>query len=452
MKFKSLAAILLAALSLHGLPKAMAQEAGNEGQAEQQTIILAGNVLRPDGLSFAGPATITVRDGQIASVVRGISDTASLPDGVEIIDLSRSWVLPGLVDSHVHITTQRDESEKDDALNRTVADRALRGAVYAERTLQAGFTTIRNLGGGEPVGALKDAINDGSLPGPTIIDAGSMISITAGHGDVNGYAPDITTFFSSQQESVCDGADDCRRAVRSQIRAGADVIKFAATGGVNSNVAGGLGQQMFEDEMSAIIETAHMFGRKVAAHAHGKSGIDMALRLGVDSIEHGTFADAESIRLFRQSGAYLVPTLLAPTTVLQLVEDGKMSPATEVKIRQAAAVSYDNLGAALRAGVKIAFGTDSGVSAHGINAQEFAIMVRLGMSPEQAIQSATVNAADLLGISDRIGSIEQGKDADIIAIAENPLENIRALENVSFVMRRGIVHRENGRALHFSSE
>lgn len=439
------AALLLAASA----SVSHAQDSAAPSPATDKQVILAGRVLAPDGLSFQGPATITVTDGRIAAVTNGIDRSAAEQSDGRILDLSNAWVLPGLIDSHTHITTQRDEGEKDDALTKTDADSALRGSVYAFRTLQAGFTTIRNLGGGPSVHSLKAAIERGEVSGPSIVDAGAMISVTAGHGDVNGYSPDITAFFSADRETICNGAEDCRRAVRSQIRAGADVIKFAATGGVNSNVAGGLGQQMFDDEIGAIIDTAHMFDRKVAAHAHGKSGIDAAVRAGVDSIEHGTFADDETIRLLKQHRTYLVPTLLAPTTVLELVKQGKMSKATEEKVKQAAAVSYDNLGKALRAGVKIAFGTDSGVSAHGTNAAEFPIMVRLGMTPAQAIRAATVNAADLLGRSDRIGSVEAGKDADLIAVTRDPLADITALQEVGMVMRHGEVYRKDGQPLAF---
>jgi imidazolonepropionase-like amidohydrolase len=246
---------------------------------------------------------------------------------------------------------------------------------------------------------------------------------------------------------ACDGASECRRAVRTQIAAGADVIKVATTGGVISNVAGGLGQQMEPDEISAIVSAAHRFGRRVAAHAHADEGIQAALRAGVDSVEHGTFVRADSIALFRSTNAYLVPTLLAPATAEEMARSGALSPASAAKAVEASAAAFENVRRAIAAGVRIAFGTDT--LRHGNNAREFALLVRVGMSPAAAIQSATVNAADLLGLSDRIGTLTAGKDADIIAVALSPLDDVTRLEKVDFVMRRGVVHRIGGARMAF---
>ena len=312
-------------------------------------------------------------------------------------------------------------------------------------TLEIGFTTVRDLGGvARGVATLRDFINAGELPGPTIVPAGRMISVSSGHGDVNGLNRQSTRAGEEEADNVCNGADECREAVRKQIRQGADVIKFAATGGVGSDVAGGLARQMFEDEMRAVIETAKSFGRKTAAHAHGKDGIDTALRAGVDSIDHGSFIDDQTIALFKERGAFLVPTMMAPIAALDQARRGDRPPASLAKAEEAAAAMLESHKRAIRAGVKIAFGTDTGVSKHGINAQEFKLMVDAGMTPMAAIHAATVNAAELLGRPTSIGTIEKGKDADIIAVSGSPLDDVTRLEKVDFVMRRGVVHKLAG--------
>lgn len=269
--------------------------------------------------------------------------------------------------------------------------------------------------------------------------------MTSGHGDgSNNLNRDMAEIAHRHGENVCDGPEDCRRAVRSQISQGADVIKFTATGGVLSNVAGGLGAQMFDDEMKAVVETAHMFGRKVAAHAHGTDGIVGALNAGVDSIEHGTFGTAQTDALFKKTGAYFVPTMLAPKTALDQARAGARSRNSLEKAEIAAKAAMENHRRAIASGVKIAFGTDTGVSAHGDNGKEFALMVSVGMSPAEAIKSATVNAADLLGRSASIGTLEPGKDADIIAVAASPLSDVTQLERPTFVMHRGVVAKQDG--------
>jgi imidazolonepropionase-like amidohydrolase len=271
-----------------------------------------------------------------------------------------------------------------------------------------------------------------------------MVSVSGGHGANNGLNRDLDAAARGRTTNVCNGPEDCRRATREQIGAGADVIKLAATGGVLSNVAGGLNQQMMDDEMKAVVETARTFGRKVAAHAHGVNGINAALKAGVDSIEHGTFTNDETFRLYKQTGAYYVPTLVAPAAAVADGERGALTPAQFDKAREASGNAEKSFARAVREGVKIAFGTDSGVAPHGRNAEEFSLMVRNGMTPAAAIRSATVSAADLLGRSAQIGTIEVGKDADIIAVAGDPLQDVRLLENVGFVMKHGRVHKMGG--------
>jgi imidazolonepropionase-like amidohydrolase len=321
----------------------------------------------------------------------------------------------------------------------------------ARRTLEAGFTTVRDLGGeGRTTSTLRDAINDGLIVGPTIIPAGMMVSVTGGHGGVNGLNRTYTRALAEERSNVCDGPDSCARAVRAQVSVGAEVIKFAATGGVRSNVAGGLGKQMSDAEMKAIVDTAHSFGRKVTAHAHGKDGIDAALGAGVDSIEHGSFIDEETVRLFKTANAALVPTLVAPIAALAQARRGD-APAPQLAKAEAAAAEHSlSIARAVNGGVRILFGTDSGVAPHGDNAREFALMVKAGMSSAEAIKAATIDNAREL---DRpLGAIVPGLDADIIAVAGDPLADVTALEQVSFVMRRGVVHKRDGKREAFPPE
>jgi imidazolonepropionase-like amidohydrolase len=406
--------------------------------------IHAGALLDRPGQAPRGASTIIVREGRVEAVRDGLV----APDGgARLVDLSKQFVLPGLIDMHVHIFNDDDKMRaRLEQNNRDIEDNLLIGVGNARRTLEAGFTTVRDLGSDvRSVTALRDAILTGAIPGPTIVAAGRGMSITGGHGDgSNNTNRDITQIVRERSTNNCNGADECRRAVREQISQGADVIKFAATGGVNSNIAGGLNQQMFADEMKAIIDTAHMFGRKVAAHAHGQNGIKAALEAGVDSIEHGTYTDAQTNALFKKSGAWLVPTMIAPHAALAQARAGARSKNTLMKAEEAVAAHGKNIGAAIKDGVRIAFGTDTGVSDHGKNALEFALLVKAGMTPASAIRAATVDAATLLDRATTIGSIEPGKDADIIAVAVSPLNDVTELERIRFVMRRGVVHKIDG--------
>jgi imidazolonepropionase-like amidohydrolase len=411
---------------------------------EPAVFIHAGALLDKPGQEPRGPTTIIVRGGRVEAVRDGLVPPEA---GARLVDLSKQFVLPGLIDMHVHIFSDDDKMRaRLEMANRDIEDNLLIGVDNARRTLGAGFTTIRDLGSDvRSVTALRDAIASGLIQGPTIVAAGSGISVTAGHGDgANNLNRDLTAVARARGTNVCNGAEDCRRAVREQISQGADVIKFAATGGVLSNVAGGLKRQMFPDEMKAIVETAHMFGRKVAAHAHGQDGIKAALEAGVDSIEHGSFTDAETNALFKRLGTWLVPTLLAPQAAVSQGRAGSRSKASLEKAEEAMAAHAKNAAAAIRDGVKIAFGTDTGVSSHGLNAQEFNLMVRAGMSPAAAIRAATVDAATLLGRTNTIGTLEPGKDADLIAVASSPLADVTELERVRFVMRRGVIHKLDG--------
>jgi imidazolonepropionase-like amidohydrolase len=413
------------------------------------TYVHAGTLLALPGREPRRNQTIVVRAGKIERVADGF-----LPpeNGAQLVNMRDRFVLPGLIDLHVHmLNTGQPLRARLDALNRDAETTAFGGARHARVTLEAGFTTVRDLGAdGRTLRALAQAIESGDQPGPTIVYAGRMISVTAGHGDpANGVAREFAGVLREQGTGLCDGPDECRRAVREQVALGAGVIKFAATGGVGSNIAAGLGQQMSLAEMQAIVETAHQFGLRATSHAHGVDGINAALTAGVDSIEHCTFMNAESHALFRKTGAACVPTALAPIAAAEQARRGERPAATLAKAEEAVAAHATNLAAAVKAGVPIAFGTDAGVFEHGTNGREFALLVQAGMTPMAAIRAATVVGAEQLNRSDRIGTIEAGKDADIVAVVGDPLADVRALETVDFVMRRGVVHKLGGQRQPF---
>lgn len=387
-----------------------------------------GVVQRDKTLVIEGNRVVDVREGFVG-------------EG-RIIDLRASFVLPGLIDSHVHLTGEQNPNGRLETVTQSNAEQAMVGARYARRTLMAGFTTVADLGAtNESIFALRDAVRRGDVPGPRIIASGESVSVHGGHGDINGYREDIMHMFTG--ESICSGVEDCMRAVRLQVRSGADIIKITATGGVLSNTAAGLGQQFSDEELASIVGAAHRMGRRVTAHAHGADGINSFLRAGGDSIEHGTYLDNESIRLMRREGVYLVPTLLAGDFVARIASgpDNFLTPAQTAKALEAGPKMLDMARRAHQGGVRIAFGTDSGVSAHGDNAQEFALLVRAGMTPLEAVQSATVNAAAHLRISQDAGRIAPGMPADLIAVSGDPLADVTELERVRFVMRGGTVYR-----------
>jgi imidazolonepropionase-like amidohydrolase len=414
-----LVAAALGVLALVGVADA-------QGQSSPLTYIQAGRVLAdPATGKVETERTIVVENGKVLRIEAGYT---SAP-GAKVIDLKDSFVLPGLIDSHVHLTSQNGPKGALERFTKTKSDYALDGAYYAGLTLKAGFTTVADLGGAnESVFGLRNAIAAGRSPGPRIIAAGSAVSVHGGHGDdANGVPESMVHLF--RDAATCSGADDCRRAVREQVRSGADVIKITATGGVLSPTNAGLAKQFSDEELKAIVETAHSMGRKVTAHAHGGDGINAFLKYGGDSIEHGTYLDAESVKLFKANGAYLVPTLLAGDFVAREAAkaDTWMVPAVK----------------AHTGGVKIAFGTDTGVSPHGDNAQEFALLIKAGLTPLEAIKAATIYAADHLDLAGMIGSLLSGKQADIIAVKGDPLADVTVLERVSFVMKGGIVYRQD---------
>jgi len=439
MKFVALAAA--AVLSLASPSQAQQSPASQAFPANgETTFVQAGRLLAdPESGVVLRDKTLVIVGNQITEIRDGF-----VGEGPNVVDLRDSFVLPGLIDSHVHLTSQQSPTGRLDAVTRDAADSAMVGAGFARKTLMAGFTTVADLGGdNDAVFALRDGIRRGDVPGPRVIASGSAVSIHGGHGDINGYRDDIMHLLSS--ESVCSGPEDCMRAVRTQVRSGADIIKITATGGVLSNTAAGLAQQFTDAELAAIVEVAHRMGRQVTAHAHGVDGINAFLRAGGDSIEHGTYLDDESIRLFRREGTYLIPTLLAGDFVARVAASPTnfFTPAQTAKALEAGPKMLDMARRAHDGGVRIAFGTDTGVSAHGDNAQEFALLVRAGMTPLEAVQAATVVAAEHLRIADQAGLIAPGRPADIVAVEGDPLTDVTTLEHMAFVMKGGVVYRND---------
>jgi len=408
------------------------------GQVWADTLIHAGDLI--DGVADKArqAVTLVIRDGRIAAINQGYDKPA---EGDLVIDLRGHTVMPGLIDMHVHLDSQLSPRSYIERFQMEEADAALQAAYYARKTLMAGFTTVRNLGDSHNVTiALRKAIDRGLLPGPRIFSAGKSIATTGGHADpTNGWAsflhPEVGPY-----DGVADGPFEAAKAVRQRYKDGADVIKITATGGVLSLAKNGMNPQFSEEEMRAIVETATDYGMRVAVHAHGKEGMLRAVRAGVTSVEHGTFMDDEVMALMKSHGTYYVPTISAGEFVAEMAGVDGYFP--EVVRPKAASIGPQIMGTfsqAYEAGLKIAFGTDSGVSPHGDNAHEFAYMVKGGMPPMQAIQSATLVAARLLGEEDRLGSLEPGKLADLVAVPGNPLDDIELMTRVSFVMKGGEV-------------
>ena len=381
-----------------------------------------------------GKMVVIIRGERIEAV--GKAEDIVIPQSAITIDLSLATVLPGLIDVHAHIIPDIGYTQ-DSFLKRSSAFNAIDGLVHAQKDLNAGFTTLRDPGDMDPYYAhfaVRDAINSGKVYGPRIVAAGHLLSITGGHADFNSAAPELNIPAFGE---IVDGVDEVRKAVRKEIKWGADWIKISATGGIYS--AGddpGLTQFSF-DEMKAAVDEAHRFGRYVAAHSHGLEGTKIALRAGVRSIEHGSVLDDEAVELFRRQDAYLVPTIYTSEYTLAEGEKNKQPAQAMEKARRLHELKRESFLKAVKGGVKIAYGTDTGIIPQGANARQFAVMVRWGMPASQAILSATSVAADLLNLSQDIGSIEAGKYADIIAVTGDPLSDISVLEDVKFVMKGG---------------
>ncbi|MFM7783178.1 MAG: amidohydrolase family protein [Gammaproteobacteria bacterium] len=403
------------------------------------TVVHAGRLLADpaSGKVLERQSVLIGSDGRVIGVEAGFLR----PEGARVVDAGDRFVLPGLIDSHVHLTSELGPTQLLDNVQLTTADSALRGAGYAEKTLIAGFTTVADLGAdNDSIFALRRAIAEGRVPGPRIVASGAAVTPDGGHGDANGYSPHVIDVLRS--ESACSGADDCSRVTRRQVQAGADLIKITATGGVLSNTAAGVAQQLTDAEMAAIVGAAHAMGRRVTAHAHAAGGIAAALRAGVDSIEHGTYLDDAGIRLMKQSEAWLVPTMMAGWWVAQLADKGGvLTPAQAEKARLVGPELVAMVKRARAAGVRIAYGTDTGVSPHGMNAREFGLLVEAGYSPLETIRFATVDAAEHLQLTGTAGRIAPGYSADLVAVDGDPLKDVGTLMDMRLVIARGAVHR-----------
>jgi imidazolonepropionase-like amidohydrolase len=411
--------------------------------AEAAIVIHAGQLIDGRAEQARGPATIMVEDGRITAVELGHRAPG---DGDELIDLSTSTVLPGLMDMHTHLSSELGQDSYIRRFTWNAAQVTLLATVHARRTLEAGFTTVRDVGDTHNVSvALRDAIAAGDVVGPRIFTSGKSIATTGGHADPTSGWADHLAGDPGPREGVINGAADARKAVRQRYKDGADLIKVTATGGVLSLAASGQNPQFTQDELEAIVATARDYGFHVAAHAHGAEGMKRAIRAGVHSIEHGTYMDEEAIRLMKEHGTWFVPTILAGRFVAEKAEvDGFFPDIVRPKAAEIGPKIQGTFARAHAAGVNIVFGTDCGVGPHGDNAREFGLMVEGGMSPMDAIRSATSVAAGFLGIQDRLGSIEPGKLADIIAVEGDPLADIERMMAVHFVMKEGVVFRAPG--------
>lgn len=422
---------------------AAALTAAVSAQADD-VVIHAGHLI--DGVSKTPRAqvSILIHDDRITSVEAGYVS----PAGARVVDLENETVLPGLIDCHVHITGQSDGGDTvHEAVTRTRLDSAFLSTRYVRATLEAGFTTVRDVGGDtDLVVALKRAIKAGSIPGPRMFVAGAPLGPTGGHGDpADGLDPELS--HPGWDEVTIDSPEKARHVVRDFRRRGVDLIKIMPSGGVLSIGDDPTLQLMADDEIKAVVDTAHALNMKVAAHVHGTQAINHAIALGVDSIEHGSFTNEESLRLFKEHGTYLVPTLLIGQRVLELARTHPemLPPTSAAKAIAVVPTMQANFGKAYRAGVKIAFGTDQGLVPHGENAKEFNLMVTSGMTPIDAIWTATANAADLIGDTQDIGSIQAGRYADIVAVSGDPLKDVTELERVKFVMKGGVVYKDDGK-------
>ena len=407
--------------------------------AQTHVALHAGHMLDVKTGKLLSDQIILIDDGKITS--SGSAAEIKIPSASTRIDLPNSTILPGLIDAHTHLTM--DPRFGYDRLSISIPRQALIGARNARLTLLAGFTTVRNVGAyGFSDVALRDAINAGDIPGPRILASGPFIGITGGHCDNNM----LPYEYHATYDGVADGIAAVQHQVRENIKYGADLIKVCATGGVLSLGDNPQHSQYTLEEMKTIVSEAHRLGRKVAAHAHGAEGILWATQAGVDSIEHGSYIDDAGIAAMKEHGTYLVPTLYVTDWMLDASEAARLPPPLMAKAREIAPIARKNIAHAFASGVKVAFGTDAAVYPHGLNAREFAVMVKLGLTPLAAIQAATINAADLLGWSGKVGTLDSGAWADIIAVDADPLKDVTTLEHVKFVMKNGeVVKNEYGK-------
>jgi len=440
-----LRACLLVALSIAATSSSFAQGGRNAPPPKRTIVIKAARIFDGKSERLLTPGVIVVSDGRIQSVAAN----AQIPAGAEVIDLGDATLLPGFMDAHTHITDEATDDWKQDELDsfkKTVPEQALDATVHARKTLLIGFTTVRDLGSGDLIDiGLRNAIRNGKVPGPRILAAVRSIGATGGHCDpTGGYRPGVFDRTTGIEDAVANGADAVRAAVRLNIKRGADVIKVCATGGVLSLAGDVNSPQLTQAELDALVDEAHALKRKAAAHAHGAEGAKRAIRAGIDSIEHGSFLDDEALDMMKAKGTYLVATLMAPQGLREKLDRGLyMPPNVEAKARAAISSIQIMFRRAVAKGVRIAFGTDAAVYPHGRNAEEFRLMVELGMRPVDALRAATSVNAELFGISDQLGTLAPGKLADIIAVPGDPTRDIRETERVFFVMKEGVVYKND---------
>ncbi len=408
--------------------------------ATRTVYIRAGRLFDGTGDQVRENMVIVVSGDRIQNIAS--ASTLTIPADATVIDLSHATVLPGLIDCHTHLGARADRYDEIYNFKDTPLQSAFAAVVNSRKTLEAGFTSVRDVGS-EPFLAvdLRNSINEGFIPGPRVVASGPAITITGGHGDLNNFSPQtrVSMFPEERDFAIADGVDQVRHVVRAQVKYGVDVIKILATGGVLSKGDSPGAPQFTFEELKAAADEAHMAGRKIAAHAHGTQGIKNAILAGIDSIEHASLIDDEGIRLAKEHGTYLVMDIYNDDYILgKAVEFGLPKENVE-KEKMVGRVQRENFQKAVKAGAKMAFGTDAGVYPHGDNARQFFYMVKFGMTPAQAIRAATSSAADLIGRSKDVGTLEAGKFADVIAVTGDPLQDVRTLENVGFVMKGGEV-------------
>ncbi|HET9284139.1 MAG TPA: amidohydrolase family protein [Candidatus Angelobacter sp.] len=423
-----------------GLAQPTQQQTKEPAAPPKPVYIRAGRLFDATSDNMRENMVIVIVGDRIQSV--GAASTVTIPSGANVIDLSHATVLPGLIDCHTHLGSRADRYDEIYNFKDTPFDSAFAGVVNARKTLEAGFTSVRDVGSLPFLAVdLRNSINEGFIPGPRIVASGPAISITGGHGDLNNFSPQtrVTMFPEERDFQIADGVDQIRHVVRAQVKYGVDVIKILASGGVLSKGDSPGAPQFTPEELKAAAEEAHMAGRKIAAHAHGTQAIKNAILAGIDSIEHASLIDDEGIRLAKEHGTYLVMDIYNDDYILGKAIEFGLPQENVDKEKMVGRLQRENFERAVKAGAKMAFGTDAGVYPHGDNAKQFFYMVKFGMTPAQAIRAATSSAADLIGRAKDVGTLEPGKFADVIAVTADPLQNVRALENVGFVMKGGVV-------------
>jgi imidazolonepropionase-like amidohydrolase len=444
---RKISALLLAVVAAVAVVPSLRRAALAQEREPRAYVIRAARMFDGRGERTVSPGLVVVAGGRITGVGAG----AQVPRGAEVIDLGDATILPGFMDAHTHLTFEasgdwrRDEL---DGLQKPIPEQALDATEFTRKTLMIGFTTVRDLGSGDLIDvSLRNAINAGKVEGPRMLVAVRSVGATGGHCDpTGGYRPGIFDRSLGMEDAVANGADAVRAAVRLNVKRGADVIKVCATGGVLSLVGDVSSPQLTQEELNALVDEAHALKKRAAAHAHGAEGAKRAIRAGIDSIEHGSFLDDEALEMMRQRGTYLVPTLMAAQGLRErLARPGGVSAHVEPKARAAIASVEATFRKAVERGVRIAFGTDAAVYPHGRNAEEFRQMVSLGMTPAAALRAATSVNAELFGVADRLGTLEAGKLADIVATPGDPTQDIRQTERVFFVMKEGVVYKNERR-------